>query len=129
MRARPVWLRATRYDMAAEVLFRPVAGGVWTPGRTRAVSRTGMLFETSGAPLPVDTGADVILTLDETNPARPLRVQCRGKVMRVMRSKETGLALVAASIGEYRFLPPSVSATEAALVWPDFEPHLVQDGV
>jgi hypothetical protein len=129
MRARERWLRSTRYDIAVEVSYRPVAGGPWTPGRTRIVSRTGMLFETSGVPLPVDTEVDAILTLDEAAPARLLRVQSRGKVVRVIRGERVGLAVMAATIEEYRFLPRDASPADADLVWPSFEEHLIKDVV
>jgi hypothetical protein len=121
MPARERWIRSTRYDMAVDVSYRPVVGGPWIPGRTRIVSRTGMLFETLGLPLAVDTEVDAILTLDEVNPARLLRVQSRGKVVRVIRGERAGLVVMATTIEEYRFLPHDASPADPALVWPGSE--------
>lgn len=94
--------RATRYEMAAEVVYRRVGEGEWRQGRTVNVSRTGVLFEASAPALPAATRIEFILLLPSPGHQGCSRVRCQGQVIRQCPHHEH--RAVAASIDTYDFL-------------------------
>jgi hypothetical protein len=66
-------------------------------GLTRDFSTDGVYFETD-QPLSVGEELDFTMHLDNTDSIKPLRVHCRGKVLRVETfAEQTGAAIVICS--------------------------------
>ena len=75
--------------------------------QTRDVSARGICFYMDS---PLTTGADIEFTLTlppEITLTESIRVQCKGRVVRVEDSSDAGKVTVAAVIEEYEFLPQS----------------------
>ena len=69
-------------------------------GITRDFSGSGVFFETDRSFSPGQP-IEFILVLENLNPARPVRMKCRGKIIRV---EESGQKIgVAAAINSYTF--------------------------
>ena len=106
--------RERRLRHRVAVQFRISSNYVWTDGMTENISRTGLLFR---SPKPVEVGAPIELDFDmpqEITGEMNSRVLCEGSVVRVevvpvtRTNKQPGF-LVACSIKQYDFLPPTES--------------------
>jgi hypothetical protein len=96
--------RATRYAMAAPVVFRRVGADDWLAGRTVNVSRTGVLFEAVPPAPPAATRIEFILLLPSLGLPGRSRVQCQGQVVRNFDAPKGGASAIAATIDAYDFL-------------------------
>jgi hypothetical protein len=96
--------RATRYEMSAQLMYRPIDGGSWLAGRTVNVSRSGVLFEAAAPALPVGTTIEFILMLPSLGLPGSSRVQCHGRIVRHLMPPGKGGCAVAATIDAYDFL-------------------------
>lgn len=96
--------RATRYEMSARLVFRSVGDEEWRRGRTRNISRSGVLFQTAVPALPVATRIEFILVLPDAGPSGGSRVQCGGQVVRHGSRAADGDCAMAATIDAYDFL-------------------------
>jgi hypothetical protein len=102
---QPVTIRrASRYEMSAPLLYRRVGEGDWSTGQTVNISRTGMLFMGLPALLQAATEVEFVLMLQTLGRPGPSRVQCRGMVVRVVRTATEGACAMAATIEGYEFL-------------------------
>jgi hypothetical protein len=100
--------RATRYDIRAAVQYRLAAGGEWSDGHTVNISRTGMLIDAAGPDMPPGSSVHAVLAMAHTADTKWMRVLCRGEVVRTTERRPGGHGgLVAMTIDEYEFLPPS----------------------
>ena len=73
--------------------------------QTRDVSARGICFYLE-APLAVGSEIDFTLTLPpEITLTESIRVQCKGRVVRVEEARDDGKVTVAAVIEQYEFLP------------------------
>jgi hypothetical protein len=91
--------------MATPILFREPGEDAWHEGRTRNVSRTGVLFETAPPSLPPGAQVEVILELTSYSPSALARVRCSGKVVRTCSPGPTrSTVAMAATIDDYEFL-------------------------
>jgi len=94
-------IRARRFSLRAPVRYRAADGG-WQEGRTRNISRSGVLIHTDRA-LPPETVVDLIVELPPVIPGEvPPQVVCRGRIVRIVSHDATG-ALVAAAFTQYTF--------------------------
>jgi hypothetical protein len=77
------------------------------PAQIRDVSARGICFYLDS---PIEQGSPVGFTLTlppEITLTESIRVQCKGRVVRIEDSSDTGKIAVAAVIEEYEFLPES----------------------
>jgi hypothetical protein len=95
--------RATRYDVAADLLFRPAGAEAWCPGRTVNMSRTGVLFRPAQSRPEVAARIQFLLLLPGLGLPGRSRVLCTGRVVRHVDDERRGEA-VAATIDAYEFL-------------------------
>ena len=100
--------RAARIPVALPVNLNPTgsAGGNLI-ATTRDVSSNGVSFEFNS---PIDIGSEVSFILilpEQITHGKPIRIKCKGKVVRVSRARpESGPVNVAATIERYEeFLP------------------------
>jgi hypothetical protein len=96
--------RATRYEMSAPLVYRPIDGGSWLAGRTVNVSRSGVLFQVAPPALPAATRIEFILMLPSLGLPGRSRVQCQGQIVRHCQSPGGGECAMAATIDTYDFL-------------------------
>ena len=75
--------QATRYPIAARMLYRGQGESPWRVGETFNVSRNGVLFRADGAVPGQDASLDFILTLPVSCDALPPCVRCSGHVVRI----------------------------------------------
>ena len=72
-------------------------------GVTRDFSSTGIFFETEKS-LTQGQSIDFTIVLENVDPERPVRVKCRGEIIRI---EETGHKIgVAVAISSYNFVKP-----------------------
>lgn len=93
-------LEAPRYTLAVPVRFRRPGEADWQEGRTVNASRTGVLFATSGQPMPRGTPIELQLALPGAS--RTVGVVCAGTVVRWETTAGCGVRM-AATIEDYRF--------------------------
>ena len=94
--------QATRYPIAARMLFRGQGESPWRVGESINVSRSGVLFRADGALPGQDASLDFILTLPVSCDALATRVRCRGHVVRIAPGTLAGRShAVAVSIDGY----------------------------
>ncbi len=96
--------RASRYEMSTPLLYRRIGDDDWSTGRTVNISRTGVLFTGLPAHLQAATEVEFVLMLQALGQPGPSRVQCRGMVVRVVRTATEGACAMAATIEGYEFL-------------------------
>ena len=102
--------RATRYNMAARVVYRGEGQAAWQEGQVINVSRTGVLFEPKGAEVPLSAAIEFVIDLPGAGHRGHPRVQCHGHVV---RSAGTATATaVAATIDAYEFLCPGITSAQ-----------------
>jgi hypothetical protein len=96
--------RASRYEISTPLLYRRVGDSDWSSGRTVNVSRTGVLFTGLPARIQAATEVEFVLMLQTLGRPGQSRVQCRGMVVRVVRTATEGACAMAATIAGYEFL-------------------------
>ena len=82
--------RATRYPIAARVLFRESGESPWRVGSTINVSRSGVLFRADGEPPPTTHSLDFIVTLPLEGETLAPCVRCTGRVVRIAPGQAAG---------------------------------------
>jgi hypothetical protein len=93
---RPERRRAARFRIAIPVELQEGTG------TTRDVSLSGIFFETDQFFAPGEQ-VNLVLVLERSSPGRPIRLQCEGRVVRVIQS-DTRIG-VAVAIASFRFGP------------------------
>jgi hypothetical protein len=110
--------RERRLRHRVSVLFRVSGSDEWIEGVTENISRAGVLFRSS-SPLEVGSSMELILEMPhELSGDHDARVVCEGSLVRVepvpaTRKKELSSFLVACTITQYKFAPPSNQGTPA----------------
>lgn len=119
---------AQRFDYHLPVAIRVAPGSCEACGFTQNLSARGALIY-SEFPLAMaekSEGNDVELTLvmpAEITLAEPMRVCCRGKILRVLSSGVENKSLVAVSLERYEFLPQTEDASGAFARISALHPH------
>jgi len=100
--------RAQRFAMALPVAVKTVdKGGEEKSVETIDISSTGVYFEL-GVPMDIGSAMEFVLTLPaEITQGKPVRVKCRGKVVRVDKGNRPNSVGVAATIERYEFVRDS----------------------
>jgi hypothetical protein len=94
-------IRARRFSIRARVRYRSGDGG-WREGRTRNMSRSGVLIQTDGTLAP-ETPIDLIVELPAVIPGEvPPQIVCHARIVRTVAHDADG-ALVAAAFTQYTF--------------------------
>ena len=96
--------RATRYDMSAPLMYRCLGDDPWRRGRTKNISRSGVLFQVAVPVLPASTRIEFIVKLPDLEPPGGSWVQCQGQVVRHCGAAAEGACAMAATIEAYDFL-------------------------
>jgi len=96
--------RALRYEMSSPLFYRRVGDSDWTSGRTVNISRTGVLFTGLQPKLVPEAGVEFVLMLQGLGRPGQSRVECRGTVVRVVRTATEGACAMAATIEGCEFL-------------------------
>ncbi len=101
--------RATRrFPLKLPVMVKSSGGGTDASALTRDVSARGVCFYIDSPE--VERGANIEFTLtlpSEITLTEPIRVRCRGRVVRVEADAFAGKAAVAAQIERYEFISES----------------------
>ena len=107
--------RAQRFPMELPVAVKlEEAPGGETAVKTKDISSSGVYFEFN---TPIDIGSSLVFVLTlpgEITQGKPLRVKCKGKVVRVDRASEDGSKIgLATTIERYEFVrePETVKHT------------------
>ena len=98
---------ARRFALRVPVTVNRNANGSTEPAQIRDVSARGICFYVDSA---IAQGSPIGFTLTlppEITLTESIRVQCKGRVVRVEDSQPDGKVTVAAVIEEYEFLPQS----------------------
>lgn len=96
--------RSQRFQLALPLnLIRGSHGEVNKIGETRNLSSTGVYFVVAAAVEPGSLLEFVVTLTNDISMAGPVRLLCKGKVIRVERREES-LVGVAATIERYEFL-------------------------
>jgi hypothetical protein len=92
-----------RFPLSLPVLAKYPAGGeVWT--QTRNISSRGICFYASNG-FTVGSALEFVLTLPaEVTFTEPIRIACKGRVVRVEKKEDGTTAAVAGIIEDYEFL-------------------------
>ena len=104
--------RERRLRHCVPVLFRIPGSDLWSEGATENISRSGLLFRAS-SPLEVGSSLELILEMPpELTGHDHARVLCEGSLLRVEavaagRKNKQPAFLMACTITQYRFVPPS----------------------
>ena len=75
--------RATRFPIAAPLLFREQGDSEWHQALTVNVSHSGVLFLTDGPPPGGGAAVDFVLTLPRPGVAPAPHLRCTGHVVRI----------------------------------------------
>ncbi len=96
--------RATRYDIAAPLMYRWLGEVPWRLGRTENISRSGVLFKAAVPALPLSTRVEFFIKLPDAGTPTGSWVQCQGRLVRHCGAALMGACAMAATIDEYKFL-------------------------
>jgi len=105
-------LRATRFDVAAPLVYRRVGEEGWRTGHTVNVSRTGVLFVAPTPVLPPMTAVEFVIELPNPGVHGGSRVQCLGRIVRC-RDRPQALVSVAATIDTYQLVKAGTEVRQA----------------
>jgi hypothetical protein len=100
--------RATRFQIATRVLWRPQGTSGWIEALSVNVSRSGVLFQSPlHGPAEIGTEVEFIFAFSwEAADALDIAdVRCRGRIVRTVSSSSSGAsAMLAAAIETYSFM-------------------------
>lgn len=91
--------RAPRYPLQMTMRFRRSGDDTWLEGRTVDISESGVLFRTSGPPVPSDATLEMALEMSALGP-RIANVTCTGRVVRTESASDSATTM-AATIERY----------------------------
>jgi len=94
-----------RFPLQLPVTVKFPPGGINAEAQTRDVSARGICFYLDSK---LDAGSNIEFTLTlpaEVTMTQAVRIQCKGKVLRVENSAAAGKIAVAAQIEQYEFVP------------------------
>ena len=88
-------VRATRLNVAAQLVYRRVGDDCWGSGRTVNVSRTGVLFVAGGPSFPPGTEVEFVIDLSKLGQDAESCARCHGRIVRCRDDFEAPLWMAA----------------------------------
>jgi hypothetical protein len=108
-------IRATRLNVAAQLVYRRVGDDCWGSGHTVNVSRTGVLFVAGGPRLAPGTEVEFVLDVSKFGLHAESRAHCLGRIVRCCTDPRSPVAM-AATIDASRLIRDAAEMRGAAAV-------------